>query len=138
MLNIIPNVLKYIVYQYCADDPGHLDAAEFSILNQIIHRCQTIIAQYERQRLGIVENSPGDKTVSSPDRQDGKRKARHCARDESLVKSPLKLVSSLVGELGAEQPLHVSLSRPNHLKTEEKAGFVDLLEERISKARIKP
>jgi len=43
-----------------------------------------------------------------------------------------------VSELGAEQPLHVSLSRPNILRTEERARFIDLLEERVRKAKIKP
>ncbi|KAF8424528.1 U6 snRNA phosphodiesterase Usb1 [Tirmania nivea] len=68
----------------------------------------------------------------------GKRKARHHTKDEGFVKAQFKLISSLVSDLGAEQPLHVSLSRPNNLKTEERARFVDLLEERIHKARLKP
>ena len=121
---------------------GHLNAAEFSLLSEIIQRYNTIIAQFERQRLGIagtiVSDPDNTKQLTTLDRQDGKRKARHHTKDEGLVKAQFKLISSLVSDLGAEQPLHVSLSRPNNLKTEERARFVDLLEERIHKARLKP
>lgn len=121
---------------------GHLNAAEFSLLSEIIQRCNTIIAQFERQRLGIagtIDSDPDNaKQLTILDRQDGKRKARHHTKDSGFVKAQFKLTSSLVSDLGAEQPLHVSLSRPNSLKTEERARFVDLLEERIHKARLKP
>ena len=124
---------------------GHLNAAEFSLLSEIIQRCNTIIAQFERQRLGIAGTIDSDlennaKQLTTLDRQGGKRKARHrtCTKDEGLVKAQFKLISSLVSDLGAEQPLHVSLSRPNNLKTGERARFTDLLEERIHKARLKP
>ena len=104
----------------------------------MIHRCQSIIGKYERQRLGIagsVEDSAQVKSLDS--RQDGKRKERHQTKNDDSPKKPFKMVSSLVSDLGAEQPLHVSLSRPNNLKTEERAGFVSLLEERIAKAKVK-
>ncbi|RPB27119.1 hypothetical protein L211DRAFT_750099, partial [Terfezia boudieri ATCC MYA-4762] len=89
----------------------HLNAAEFSLLSEVLTKL---------------------------DRQDGKRKARHHTKGEGFVKAQFKLISSLVSDLGAEQPLHISLSRPNNLKTLERAQFVDLLEERIHKARLKP
>lgn len=108
---------------------------EFSLLSEINERSKIIIAQYERQRLGIssITEDLNIPDVSSPDHQPNKR--RHHTKDG---KSSFKLISSLVSELGAEQPLHVSLSRPNILRTEERARFIDLLEERVRKAKIKP
>lgn len=46
--------------------------------------------------------------------------------------------SHLTSDLGAELPLHLSLSRPNVLATAQREGFVELLEERVEKARICP
>lgn len=114
---------------------GHLNPAEFSLLSKIIERSKVIIAQHERQRLGIssIVEDLSTPDTSSPNHQPNKR--RHHTKDG---KFPFKLISSLVSELGTEQPLHVSLSRPNILRTEERARFIDLLEERVCKAKIKP
>jgi len=49
-----------------------------------------------------------------------------------------KLESHLKSDLGCELPLHLSLSRPNVLRTEQREGFLETLEERLGKARIKP
>jgi len=121
---------------------GHLNAAEFSLLSEIIQRCNTIIAQFERQRLGIANTISSDldtaKQSTTLGQQYGKRKSRHHTKNEEFIKVPFKLISSLISDLGAEQPLHVSLSRPNNLKTGERARFMNLLEERIHKARLKP
>lgn len=50
----------------------------------------------------------------------------------------IELHSHLTSDLGAELPLHLSLSRPNVLATAQREGFVELLEERVEKARITP
>lgn len=50
----------------------------------------------------------------------------------------IELHSHLTSDLGAELPLHLSLSRPNVLATAQREGFVELLEERVEKARIAP
>lgn len=52
--------------------------------------------------------------------------------------SGVKLETHLKSELGSELPLHLSLSRPNVLATAQRDGFMELLEERVEKARIKP
>lgn len=49
-----------------------------------------------------------------------------------------ELHSHLKSELGSELPLHLSLSRPNVLATAQREGFLELLEERVEKTRIKP
>lgn len=49
-----------------------------------------------------------------------------------------RLESHLVSELGSELPLHLSLSRPNVLRTEQREGFLETLTERYHKARVKP
>ncbi|KAF8476981.1 U6 snRNA phosphodiesterase Usb1 [Kalaharituber pfeilii] len=118
----------------------HLNRDEFSLLSEIIRRCQTIVTQFERQRLGISgkddddDDEPQEKCNAS---LHGKRKSRHDGKDETVTKFSFQLVSSLVSDLGTELPLHLSLSRPNTLKTDERAGFVDLLEERIRKAKLR-
>lgn len=118
------------------------------MLSEIINRCNKIIAGHERQKLGLPargqdEGSDEDKDTIPPASKehiwlDGKRKSRHSKNGTDLGKPSFKLISSLVSELGSELPLHLSLSRPNTLKTDERAGFVDLLGERIRKAKIKP
>ncbi|KAL7270574.1 poly(U)-specific 3'-to-5' RNA exonuclease [Rhizina undulata] len=50
----------------------------------------------------------------------------------------IALESHLKSDLGSEQPLHLSLSRPNVLVTEQKEGFRETLEEKLRKSRIKP
>ena len=49
-----------------------------------------------------------------------------------------KLESHLTSELGSELPLHLSLSRPNVLRTEQREGFLETLTEKYRKARVKP
>lgn len=51
--------------------------------------------------------------------------------DESFM-----LNSHLLSDLGVQLPLHLSLSCPCVLKTEQKAGFLETIRERIRKARI--
>ncbi|KAI5798968.1 U6 snRNA phosphodiesterase Usb1 [Geopyxis carbonaria] len=51
---------------------------------------------------------------------------------------PLQLESHLKSDLGSELPLHLSLSRPNVLRTEQREGFLETLKERYRKARVKP
>ena len=46
------------------------------------------------------------------------------------------LNSHLLSDLGVQLPLHLSLSCPCVLKTEQKAGFLETIRERIRKARI--
>ncbi|PWW74487.1 hypothetical protein C7212DRAFT_298691 [Tuber magnatum] len=50
----------------------------------------------------------------------------------------VKLESHLKSDLGSEQPLHLSLSRPNVLATGQREGFLELLRDRLDKTRIKP
>ncbi|RPA89349.1 hypothetical protein L873DRAFT_1722259 [Choiromyces venosus 120613-1] len=50
----------------------------------------------------------------------------------------LKLESHLQSDLGSEQPLHLSLSKPNVLTTAQREGFLELLRDRLDKTRIKP
>ena len=50
----------------------------------------------------------------------------------------LKLCSHLESELGSSLPLHLSLSRPNVLRTEQREGFLETLMDRFQKARVKP
>lgn len=48
------------------------------------------------------------------------------------------LATHLKSDLGSEQPLHISLSRPCVLCTEQREGFLETLKDRIHKARLKP
>lgn len=57
---------------------------------------------------------------------------------EASVKAGLKLESHLKSDLGSEQPLHMSLSRPNVLTTAQREGFLELFTDRLYKARIRP
>ena len=50
----------------------------------------------------------------------------------------VKLESHLKSDLGSEQPLHLSLSKPNVLTTTQREGFLELLKDRLDKSRIKP
>lgn len=50
----------------------------------------------------------------------------------------VKLESHLKSDLGSEQPLHLSLSKPNVLTTAQREGFLELLTDRLDKTRIKP
>ncbi|KAG0137604.1 hypothetical protein HOY82DRAFT_547872 [Tuber indicum] len=50
----------------------------------------------------------------------------------------VRLESHLKSDLGSEQPLHLSLSRPNILTTAQREGFLELLKDRLDKTRIKP
>ena len=50
----------------------------------------------------------------------------------------VKLESHLESDLGSEQPLHLSLSKPNVLTTAQREGFLELLKDRLDKTRIKP
>jgi hypothetical protein len=52
--------------------------------------------------------------------------------------SGFKLESHLKSDLGSELPLHLSLSRPNVLRTEQREGFLETLTDRYHKARVKP
>ena len=52
------------------------------------------------------------------------------------IDADLKLESHLVSELGAQQPLHLSLSAPCSLKTEQKEGFLETVRERVGRARV--
>lgn len=49
-----------------------------------------------------------------------------------------KLESHLKSDLGSELPLHLSLSRPNVLRTDQREGFLETLTDRYHKARVKP
>lgn len=61
------------------------------------------------------------------------------ARDVCLRYDPaFVLESHLRSDLGSELPLHLSLSRPNILRTEQRGGFLETLQDRVSKARVKP
>lgn len=60
------------------------------------------------------------------------------AATASATAHGVALHSHLTSELGAELPLHLSLSRPNVLATAQREAFVELLEERVEKARIAP
>ena len=55
-----------------------------------------------------------------------------------MGEAPLKMTSALLSDLGTELPLHLSLSRPNVLRTEERVVFTDLLEGRIKKLHLRP
>ncbi len=49
-----------------------------------------------------------------------------------------KVCSLLSSELGADLPLHISLSRPIGLETEQRQSFLDMLQTRIGKSGIRP
>ncbi|TGZ82233.1 hypothetical protein EX30DRAFT_318270 [Ascodesmis nigricans] len=55
-----------------------------------------------------------------------------------VADTEFKLETHLKSDLGSEQPLHVSLSRPCVLRTEQREGFLETLTDRIYKARLKP
>lgn len=56
----------------------------------------------------------------------------------SAADPAFRLQSLLKSELGSELPLHLSLSCPNVLRTEQRDGFLETLTDRYHKARIKP
>lgn len=54
------------------------------------------------------------------------------------VDGEFKLESHLKSDLGAELPLHLSLSRPNVLRTEQREGFLEMVMERVGRVKVKP
>lgn len=60
------------------------------------------------------------------------------AEASSAADPTFKLESHLKSDLGSELPLHLSLSRPNVLRTEQREGFLETLTDRYHKARVKP
>ena len=60
------------------------------------------------------------------------------AERANAIDSAFKLESHLKSDLGSELPLHLSLSRPNVLRTEQRDGFLETLTDRYHKARLKP
>jgi hypothetical protein len=54
------------------------------------------------------------------------------------IDGTFQLQSHLKSDLGSELPLHLSLSQPNVLKTEQRDGFLETLMDRFMKARVKP
>ncbi|KAF8246885.1 hypothetical protein K440DRAFT_552618 [Wilcoxina mikolae CBS 423.85] len=60
------------------------------------------------------------------------------AKGASAADHTFKLESHLQSDLGSELPLHLSLSRPNVLRTEQREGFLETLSDRYHKARVKP
>ena len=50
----------------------------------------------------------------------------------------LKIQTLLYSDLGARLPLHISLSRPVVLRTEQRSSFTDLLEKEIQESHIPP
>jgi hypothetical protein len=56
----------------------------------------------------------------------------------SQADSEFKLESHLKSDLGAELPLHLSLSRPNVLRTEQREGFLEMVMERVGRVKVKP
>lgn len=56
----------------------------------------------------------------------------------AVAKAGMKLESHLKSDLGSEQPLHLSLSRPNVLATGQREGFLELFTDRLNKTRIRP
>ncbi|KAJ6096975.1 hypothetical protein N7486_007721 [Penicillium sp. IBT 16267x] len=61
---------------------------------------------------------------------------------ENLIPQPSSsqsgIQSLLHSDLGAQLPLHISLSRPVILRTEQRSSFAGLLQERIEESRIAP
>ncbi|RPA82738.1 hypothetical protein BJ508DRAFT_360956 [Ascobolus immersus RN42] len=53
------------------------------------------------------------------------------------VSPTFKLNTHLTSDLGSDLPLHLSLSRPNTLETEQKVRFMDLLESAIENSGIR-
>ncbi|KAI5815452.1 hypothetical protein BZA77DRAFT_315811 [Pyronema omphalodes] len=56
----------------------------------------------------------------------------------SQADTEFKLESHLKSDLGAELPLHLSLSRPNVLRTEQREGFLEMVTERVGRIKMKP
>lgn len=60
---------------------------------------------------------------------------RECERDDG---NEMDIHSLLYSDLGAQLPLHISLSRPVVLRTEQRHSFTEIFEKGIRDSRIRP
>lgn len=75
------------------------------------------------------------RAAATADDDDGKEEEKKKKKKEDQEEGVHSLLNS---DLGAELPLHISLSRPIVLKANQRRGFIDSLTKKIDTSSIAP
>lgn len=98
---------------------------------------RVIIEKFERQQKGVALDGPDEGSKTNKGKREDYKAGKLSNHEEETGTDEFRFFSSLTSDLGTELPLHLSLSRPNVLKTEEKAEFLDLLEGKLRKSSVR-
>lgn len=105
--------------------------SEIEVLNEVLRKVTAAASEEETTTLGSSANGNGS--------GNGNASSNGTANSNTIAGgSQPQLHSFLRSELGTLLPLHVSLSAPLVLKTDQKAAFQECLASKVSRSHVKP